>query len=243
VGTASANTLNGTTTTRDLIQGLGGNDTLNGLGGNDRLEGGDGNDVLNAGAGDDILVGGAGNDTQIGGAGADTFVYGIGGQADTITDFQVGTDKIEVSGYTSYVSAVQQGSDTLITFAGGETILLKNVQASSLSSSDFVFTSASSKIAAPDKIGSSVIDPVHGADESFVIQREPDHMSGKGGHEPVETIRPHVAEHHLDFVPGAAASTLLSGIAGLDGPLQHVPAQALEIDHPKDVIRPDDWLI
>ena len=41
-------------------------------------------------------------------------IGGPGGQADTITDFQLGIDKIEVSGYTSYV-ATQQGADTLVT--------------------------------------------------------------------------------------------------------------------------------
>ena len=115
---------NGTTSTRDLIQGLDGNDTLNGLGGNDRLEGGSGADVLNAGAGDDVLVGGSGNDTLIGGAGADVFVVETGGGADTVTDFQVGTDQIDATAFGAYQSIVQQGSDTLVTFAGGVTLLL-----------------------------------------------------------------------------------------------------------------------
>ncbi|USW94825.1 type I secretion C-terminal target domain-containing protein [Pseudomonas proteolytica] len=48
--------------------------------------------------GDDILIGGPGNNTLTGGAGADTFQYLTGGSGhDVITDFAVGTDKLDLS--------------------------------------------------------------------------------------------------------------------------------------------------
>jgi Ca2+-binding RTX toxin-like protein len=70
---------------------------------NDTLNGAAGNDLLNGGGGNDVLVGGSGNDTLIGGAGNDTFVFsddfattlatlGI----DSIADFAIGQDKIEL---------------------------------------------------------------------------------------------------------------------------------------------------
>src|SRR5262245_43158392 len=69
------------TSDNDEIYGNGGDDTLNGAGGNDRL------------------VGGSGNDTLTGGTGADVFKYDTREfGTDTVTDFQVGTDKIDVSG-------------------------------------------------------------------------------------------------------------------------------------------------
>jgi hypothetical protein len=81
----------------DLLYGAAGADTINGGDGDDYLFGGAGNDVLNGGNGADFLRGDGGNDTMTGGAGADTFSIDIREQAsNTITDFQVGTDKILV---------------------------------------------------------------------------------------------------------------------------------------------------
>ena len=148
LGTEAANTLTGGST-RDLMQGLGGNDRLEGRLANDRLEGGAGNDTLLGGAGNDVLQGGTGADILNGGIGDDTFLFGIGDGADTVQDFVAGgtEDRIRVTGYTAYQSAVQQGADVLITFAPGDTILLKNVQLANLTSADFEFVSATAKVA------------------------------------------------------------------------------------------------
>lgn len=62
------------------------------------LEGGKGNDQLYGGAGADTLTGGSGNDTLSGGAGADTFVWQAGDSGtDTVTDFQLGTDTLDLA--------------------------------------------------------------------------------------------------------------------------------------------------
>lgn len=76
-GTASSNTLNGTSGA-DVMIGRAGNDTLNGGDGADALYGGSGIDTLNGGSGNDLLVGGTGNDTLNGGAGDDTLIGGTG---------------------------------------------------------------------------------------------------------------------------------------------------------------------
>jgi Ca2+-binding RTX toxin-like protein len=97
----------------DFIDGGGGNDTVIGGDGNDTLKGGTGNDLvtefatygnnkLEGGAGNDTLVGGWGRDTMTGGDGADRFVFTsakdyLGSGWDTITDFQHGIDKIDLS--------------------------------------------------------------------------------------------------------------------------------------------------
>lgn len=83
-------------------------DTIMGMDGNDRLVGLVGDDVTDGGAGDDRIFGNSGLDTITGGAGddiltsqqsADTFMFGLGSGIDTITDFAVGTDIIDISAY------------------------------------------------------------------------------------------------------------------------------------------------
>ncbi len=80
----------GSATAANTITGSPFDDVLSGLSGNDFLTGGDG---------DDILIGGLGNDTLTGGAGKDTFVFAETGPTnmDTITDYTVGEDLIDLS--------------------------------------------------------------------------------------------------------------------------------------------------
>jgi hypothetical protein len=95
--------------THILQSGGDGADALSVAGGTvGTLVGGGGIDTLIGEAGDDILVGGEGADTLTGGGGMDTFLYtddDIG--ADTIVDFVLGTDTIDL--------------DALITGLGGDT--------------------------------------------------------------------------------------------------------------------------
>jgi Ca2+-binding RTX toxin-like protein len=67
-----------------------------GANGNDVLDGGAGDDRLDGDAGDDRLEGGAGADFLMGGTGADTFVLDSFDGVDTIADFSVGEDVIEL---------------------------------------------------------------------------------------------------------------------------------------------------
>jgi beta-glucanase (GH16 family) len=89
--------------------------------------------VLNGGGGDDVLVGGPGHDT---------YVLKVGAGSDTIYNFQ-STDKIQLPGYGIDVfsqiesDSKQVGADTLITLSSSQSILLKGVQASSLTAGNF----------------------------------------------------------------------------------------------------------
>jgi Ca2+-binding RTX toxin-like protein len=80
-----------------------GNDSLFGNDAANLLSSGAGNDALDGGAGDDRLVGGLGTDTLTGGAGADLFQFltnqdsSVGLGRDVITDFQQGSDLIDLS--------------------------------------------------------------------------------------------------------------------------------------------------
>ncbi len=101
-GNALANRITGTGRANTL-SGAAGADTLDGGAGADRLLGGAGDDSLSGGAGADRLTGSAGRDLLRGGAGADRFVFAgpvdsRRGAADTILDFGIGRDMIDLSG-------------------------------------------------------------------------------------------------------------------------------------------------
>jgi Ca2+-binding RTX toxin-like protein len=74
------------------------NNVLDGGASDDRVSGGGGADTLIGGAGNDWLDGGALKDLLTGGAGADRFYFANAAEAgDTISDFQIGQDKIVLS--------------------------------------------------------------------------------------------------------------------------------------------------
>jgi Ca2+-binding RTX toxin-like protein len=108
---------------------------------------GSGGATLVGTAGKDIIFSTGGDDMLTGLGGRDNFVFAPHGGTpshDTITDFTVGLDKLDVRAFgallsTSPPAAVQQGSDTLITLDSDDTVLLKNVNVSSLHNSDFIF--------------------------------------------------------------------------------------------------------
>jgi large repetitive protein len=67
-------------------------------------------DILDGGTGNDSLFGGVGNDNMTGGAGTDTFVIsaGFNNGNDTITDFAVGTDKLQLVDLLALANAAAQ---------------------------------------------------------------------------------------------------------------------------------------
>jgi hypothetical protein len=82
----------------NLLSGGDGNDNLQGNNGNDTLEGGNGNDTLLGQNGNDFISGNGGSDRLTGGDGGDTFVYfALGDAGDTITDFNVTSDFLDIS--------------------------------------------------------------------------------------------------------------------------------------------------
>ncbi|NML92866.1 calcium-binding protein [Novosphingobium olei] len=147
VGNSGADTLNGGSGNDELDGGDGADTLLGGAGddfiyggaaadrivggsGNDQLLGEEGNDHINGGAGDDIITGGMGDDYILGGLGADRFVFSAADYAragefpypdaptrDTIADFTIGKDKIDLTAFGSNVpmSLTHQSDYDLIT--------------------------------------------------------------------------------------------------------------------------------
>jgi Ca2+-binding RTX toxin-like protein len=121
---------------------FGANDTVNFVfdqAGSGPLQGTSGKDVIFATNGSDLLTGGGGQDQFV-------FAPTSSGPSvqHTITDFISGVDKLDVrqfSGLTSTTlpTEAQQGADVLVTLDSHDTLLLKNVQVSSLhGGSDFI---------------------------------------------------------------------------------------------------------
>ena len=89
-------------TQASVIVGGSGNDMISSNTGSDTIFGGAGNDTMSGGAGDDRIGGGSGTDFLTGGSGADQFMFDrldVGTGMDTITDFEVGVDRITLEGY------------------------------------------------------------------------------------------------------------------------------------------------
>lgn len=88
----------------DRLDGDGGRDKLIGGGGGDVLFGGRGNDLIRGGRESDTITGGNGADRLTGGASVDVFVFEAATDStadwagrDTITDFDPGTDRIDLA--------------------------------------------------------------------------------------------------------------------------------------------------
>ncbi len=113
-GGMNNNTINGLLGA-DTLYGYAGNDTLIGGGGADRLFGGLGDDTLQGGTQDDLLQGGGGKDTLSGGDGSDVFRFTLasdspaGTERDTITDFVIGQDRINLGDLPGTLAFVAGG--------------------------------------------------------------------------------------------------------------------------------------
>ncbi|NER39311.1 MAG: choice-of-anchor D domain-containing protein [Oscillatoria sp. SIO1A7] len=124
----------------DFVNGNQGEDILFGGNGNDILYGGKENDTLNGGDGTDTLSGDLGNDILTGGNGSDSFVLKAGYGSDILTDFEDGQDFLALAdGLTVGQLAIsQENGSTLIRFEEELLATLQNVDASLISSADFV---------------------------------------------------------------------------------------------------------
>ena len=131
----------------DTLRGGEGHDAIAGHAGDDRLSGGAGDDALDGGAGNDTLEGGGGDDTLWGGEGSDSFVFESGNGHDVVGDFAAGSDRIDLSAFTSVwrfedltLRQTEDGVVLELEHDGGGTVLLLDVRLESLSAADFVLS-------------------------------------------------------------------------------------------------------
>ncbi len=116
---------------QNLIEGTTGNDTLTGSAVSDRLVGFAGNDILTTNDGNDVLV-----------------FNSAGEGVDTITDFSVGSDQIDLTGIlgaadplsSGQISFIQDGDDAVMQYNNSDLAIFQNVDAIAMNdSSHFVF--------------------------------------------------------------------------------------------------------
>ncbi|MEL7481277.1 MAG: hypothetical protein AAGJ29_06930, partial [Pseudomonadota bacterium] len=116
--------------------------------GDDTIAGNSSVNVLNGNGGNDTIDGEGGDDTLSGGTGADTFIEAEGSDADTVTDFVVADDVIDVTGHgltadEALALAVDDGSgNAFIDFGDGDTITLTGVDVATLTAANFDGTAA-----------------------------------------------------------------------------------------------------
>lgn len=116
----------------DTIHGGSNADKIFGGNGSDHLQGDRGADTIYGGAGDDQIYGNHDSDMLFGGTGADVFHFtkSAPGSRDTIVDFAVGVDKINIDTSFLEVKAYRAGgpSSLLIEMDDGSEILLTGVK-------------------------------------------------------------------------------------------------------------------
>ncbi len=109
----------------DQVYGGGEDDEINGGDGEDRLFGESGNDQLVGGLGNDLLWGGQGEDILVGGDGADIFALVYGEGVDTITDFEVGVDRIGLVGNLRFAQLTITSVDNTLLVSVGKLPLVE----------------------------------------------------------------------------------------------------------------------
>lgn len=141
----------------DTIGGGTGADVIRGKRGDDVIDGGDQGDNISGGTGNDTIIGGKGNDTLYGNNGNDVFVFTQGGNVDTIKDFELGVDKLDVTDFgtisiSDALAALElAGSDTIINFGNGDKVILENVSVFDLGLDDFIFEELIDDIIVPEE--------------------------------------------------------------------------------------------
>ena len=199
--------LAGVTATATLAGGL-----LVGTTGGDILQGHNGNDVINAGAGADILRDGAGVDVMSGGAGADVFILTVDGETDTITDFTVGEDKLDLSLWPmlrdiSQLSISVRADGMQITY-GSEILIVQSADGASIDyrsllTSDLIGGSRLSSIIVPGYPGPAT--PIPNSDPL------PDPAPEQGGPNSALTPLQMIAANNIDALRSALGDQISTG--------------------------------
>jgi len=175
--------------------------------------GGSGNDTITGNTADNQIAGGGGNDRITLGTGADIVVYTSGGGFDTVTDFSLAQDRIDLTAFSSAtVTAAFNGrtsssGGTLISLSSGEGVVLLGISPGQLTMANLILASNSNAI-----YGSSAADRMDGTNGS-------DELHGLGGN---DYILGYAGNDFLygddgdDTIDGGAGNDAMDGGAGGD---------------------------
>lgn len=193
---------------------MAGTGTTTGTGANDLIDGSSasGGITLDGRGGDDILLDGAGADTLTGGTGADLFVLSADGVTDTITDFDLGVDSLDLSSWgmiydPSALTIQETANGAILSFAGQEVILLSSdgrpIDADALTAADIVNISHVS-------LGDPTIPPEPPDPVPIEGTTGADLLSGTNGNDTI------LGGGGADTLRGGAGADTLNGGAGID---------------------------
>ena len=218
-----------------MIMGGGEDATLTGGALGDMILGGDGSERIEGAAGADLLGDGAGADTLSGGAGEDLFVLSADGQRDVITDFQLGTDKIDLSAWgrvysLAALTITATATGAVISF-GEEVLEIVSSNGLPIQPSAFRLSDFTGLWHAPPPVsdglgsicGTALADHLVGtnADETFWVTAGSDTLNGGGGFDVVDfstsTAAVTVNLQSQAQNSGAAARQSYQSIEGLIG--------------------------
>ena len=207
----------------DTLRGGEGHDAIAGHAGDDSLSGDEGDDALDGGAGNDTLEGGSGNDTLWGDEGSDSFVVESGNGHDVVGDFAAGSDRIDLSAFTSVwrfedltLRQTEDGVVLDLEHDGGGTVLLLDVRLESLSAEDFVLSPPPP--GPPAGIDGGRWVESHGADDTQGTAGD-DWIAGLGGDDRIDAGAGDDTVHagrDDDTVSGAEGDDALYGDGGND---------------------------
>ena len=131
----------------NILTGLAGDDWLNGGKGNDQLGGGSGDDTLRGGNGNDHVFADDGNDSIWLGQGKDVFHFASNDGVDTVFDFDVKHDKLDLTevfrfdinadNFATFLKDTDDGA--AVSFSNGDQVVLVGVEVADLSAGNFLF--------------------------------------------------------------------------------------------------------
>lgn len=211
-----------------IAQGTVIEDAIGGDGDDTLIGNGVANDLTGA-RGDDVLAGGAGDDTLTGGAGADLFRIAVGEGSDTITDFDVSLDSLELDGSGDIRSAedfvlagAQQAGGFDVTLDDGAVLSLLGVFAADLADLAISFVNApaeqlfdifvSGTSLDETLTGTAGLDTILGGNGSDIVDGGDgdDWLRGNGGNDDI------AGGLGDDFVAGDDGDDTLDGGSGRD---------------------------
>ncbi|HJQ18381.1 MAG TPA: VCBS domain-containing protein [Allosphingosinicella sp.] len=174
------------------------------------IDGSDDGDVIVGTSHGDIIDGNGGDDTLTGGGGGD--IFELSEDHDIVTDFELGVDKVDMSGpsFTSfaqlqpYLSEV--GGNAVISFLYDgivNTLTLQGVSLAELSESDFIFQTSTDPITGGDSDGTDNADTLLGLAGNDIL-------NGLGGDDII------LGYGGDDTIHGGLGNDTLNGGAGKD---------------------------
>ncbi len=210
-----------------------------GTAGDDQVIGSVASESLSGLEGDDIVLDGYGEDSMSGGTGADLFVFVADGQADHVTDFELGVDRLDLSAFdflygVSQLSVTPTSNGATLSYSG-ETIFVTTSAGAPFTSDDLTNDDILNVGRPPylligrELVGTSANEILNGGpgNDTIAAADGQDSLSGGSG---------------MDILLGGAGDDTLQGGDGGDTLVGASGYDWIDAGSGDDVIYGDDWV-